>query len=85
MAIQQTKVTEEELKEIGEFQEKINLLTYQLGQLELQKLNLKQNKKILENEHLALLQAEKQLGDSLKEKYGDSQIDLKTGEIIQSS
>lgn len=85
MAIQQTKVTEEELKEIGEFQEKINLLTYQLGQLELQKLNLEQNKKILENEHLALLQAEKQLGDSLKEKYGDSQIDLKTGEIIQSS
>jgi hypothetical protein len=85
MAIQQTKVTEEELKEIGEFQEKINLLTYQLGQLELQRLNLEQNKKILENEHLVLIQSEKKLGDSLKEKYGDSQIDLKTGEIIQSS
>ena len=39
MAIQQTKITEEELKE---------------------------------------------LGDKLKEKYGDSQIDLKTGELIQS-
>jgi len=84
MAIQQSKVTEEELKEIGEFQEKINLLTYQLGQLELQRLNLEQNKKILENEHITLLQSEKQLGDKLKEKYGNSQIDLKTGEIVQS-
>tara|TARA_R110000803_G_scaffold40075_4_gene86319 strand:+ start:5982 stop:6239 length:258 start_codon:yes stop_codon:yes gene_type:complete len=83
MSIQQTKVTEEELKEIEQFQENINHLTYQLGQLELQKLNLNQNKLILENQHINLIQLEKELGNKLKEKYGNSQIDLKTGEIIQ--
>lgn len=84
MSIQQTKVTEEELKEIEQFQENINHLTYQLGQLELQKLNLNQNKLILENQHINLIQLEKELGNKLKEKYGNSQIDLKTGEITTS-
>jgi hypothetical protein len=40
MAIQQNKVTEEELKEIEEFQQSINLITYQLGQVALQRLSL---------------------------------------------
>jgi pantothenate kinase len=38
MAIQQNKVTEEELKEIEEFQESINLITYQLRTIALQRL-----------------------------------------------
>ena len=29
-----------------------------------------------------ILKEEKQLGDNLKEKYGEAQIDLKTGEIV---
>jgi hypothetical protein len=40
MAIKQTKVTEEELKEIEEFQKNVNLITYQLGQVALQRLSL---------------------------------------------
>ena len=40
MAIQQTKVTEEELKALEDFQQNINVITYQLGQLALRKLNL---------------------------------------------
>ncbi len=40
MAIKQTKVTEEELKEIKNFQNEIDVITYQLGQLTLKKLNL---------------------------------------------
>ena len=35
MAIQQTKITEEELKELENFQQTINAITYQLGQLSL--------------------------------------------------
>ena len=84
MAIQQTKVTEEELKEIENFQQNVNLITYQLGQIALQRLSLKQQEKALELQHEQLLKQEKQLGDQLKEKYGNSQIDLKTGEIITS-
>ena len=84
MAIQQTKITEDELKELTDFQQSINVITYQLGQVALKRLNLDQEEEALEIEYTKLLQVEKELGDNLKEKYGDSQIDLKTGEITQS-
>ena len=84
MAIKKTKITEEELKELENFQQTINTITFQLGQLSLRKLNLESEENNLKNQYCSLLQTEKELGDRLKEKYGDSQIDLKTGELIQS-
>ena len=36
----------------------------------------------LELEYEKILKEEKQLGDNLKQKYGEAQIDLKTGEIV---
>jgi hypothetical protein len=84
MALKQTKITEDELKQLTDFQQSINVITYQLGQLALKRLNLDQEEETLELQYSKLLQVEKQLGDNLKEKYGDSQIDLKTGEITQS-
>ena len=84
MALQQTKITEDELKQLTDFQQNINVITYQLGQVALKRLNLDQEEEALEIEYTKLLQVEKELGDNLKEKYGDSQIDLKTGEITQS-
>jgi hypothetical protein len=84
MALKQTKITEDELKQLTDFQQNINVITYQLGQVALKRLNLDQEEEALEIEYTKLLQVEKELGDNLKEKYGDSQIDLKTGEITQS-
>ena len=84
MAIKKTKITEEELKELENFQQTINTITFQLGQLSLRKLNLESEENNLKNQYSSLLQTEKELGDRLKEKYGDSQFDLKTGELIQS-
>ena len=83
MAIKQTKVTEEELKELETFQQNINLITYQLGQLALRRLNLEKEEENLEIQYDQILLQEKELGDRLKEKYGTAQINLKTGEIIQ--
>ena len=85
MAIQQTKITDEELKELNDFQQSINVVTYQLGQIELSKHNLEKEKEIVVARYEQLLLKEKELGDKLKEKYGDSQLDLKTGEIIQTT
>jgi len=84
MAIKQTKVTEEELKELENFQQNINVITYQLGQLALRKLNLEKEEENVRLQYEQVLLQEKELGDRLKEKYGSAQIDLKTGEIIQS-
>jgi|TARA_B000000532_G_C18501361_1_gene248941 hypothetical protein len=82
MAIKQTKVTDEELKQISQFQEGIDRLTIQLGQLSLKKLSLDKEEEYLELEYEKILKEEKQLGDNLKQKYGEAQIDLKTGEIV---
>ena len=82
MSIKQTKVTEEELGIIQKFQDNIQTITIQLGQLALKKLNLEKEEEYLELEYDKLLQEENQLGKTLKEKYGEAQIDLKTGEII---
>ena len=82
MAIKQTKVTDEELKQISEFQKGIDRLTIQLGQLSLKKLSLDKEEEYLESEYEKILEKEKQLGDNLKEKYGEAQIALKTGEIV---
>jgi len=84
MAIKQTKVTEEELKELENFQQNINIITYQLGQLALRKLNLEKEEEDVRLQYEQVLLQEKELGNRLKEKYGSAQIDLKTGEIIQS-
>ena len=81
MAIKQTKVTEEELKELESFQQNINVITYQLGQLVLKKLNIIKEEETLNIKYDQLLLKEKEIGDKLQEKYGTAQIDLKTGEI----
>ena len=82
MAIKQTKVTDEELKKISEFQTSIDRITINLGQLSLKKLSLDKEEEYLESEYEKILEKEKQLGDNLKEKYGEAQIDLKTVEIV---
>ena len=84
MAIQQTKVTDEELKELENFQQNINVITYQLGQLTLRKLNINEEEEVLKTRYKQLLLEEKELGDKLKEKYGNAKIDLKTGAITNS-
>jgi hypothetical protein len=85
MAIQENKVTQEELDLIKNFQDNIQDITIRLGQLELKKLNIKKEEEILGLEYEQLINKEKELGDNLKEKYGNSQIDLKTGEVIPSN
>ena len=83
MAIQENKATQEELDLIKNFQDNIQNVTIRLGQLELKKLNIKKEKEIIDLEYEKLINEEKELGDNLKEKYGNSQIDLKTGKITE--
>ena len=84
MSIQQTKVTEKELKELENFQQDISVITYQLGQLTLRKLNINEEEEVLKTRYKHLLLKEKEIGDKLKEKYGNAQINLKTGAITNN-
>lgn len=84
MAIQQDKITEAELQELTQFQQDINTITYQLGQLELRKVDIEKSQEIVKAQYEQLLVKEKEVGNRLKEKYGNFQIDLKTGDIIKN-
>jgi len=75
------KLEEKELEVLREYQNKQNNITFELGNVDIQKAILEgQRSQILEG--LATLQEESnKTGKELQEKYGDGNIDLKTGEF----
>ena len=67
-------LTHEELQSLREIERKQSDLMFKLGQLEYQRVILKNDVQFLENENL-------RLGKLLTEKYGEGKISLETGEI----
>jgi hypothetical protein len=76
------KLSEEELVVLKGYQQRQNQITFNLGNVDIQKAILEgQRSQILEN--LANLQeASNKTAKELQEKYGDGNIDLETGEFI---
>ena len=79
-----TKLTQEELQQLQDFQQKSEFLISQLGQLQFKKLQIEKEELILKNSFDHIAQLETELSEKLKTSYGDVQIDLKTGELIYS-
>lgn len=75
------KLSEEELKTLKGYQTKQNQITFNLGNVDIQKAILEgQRSTILEN--LANLQEESnKTAKELQDKYGDGNINLETGEF----
>ena len=75
------KLTKEELDLLKSYQEKQTQFTFELGSVDIQRAFLEgQRSAILEN--FANLQEESnKTAISLQEKYGEGDIDLKTGEF----
>jgi len=82
--IKPTKLKQEELQELQDFQQKSEFLISQLGQLQFKKLQIEKEELILKNSFDHITKLETELSEKLKTLYGDVQIDLKTGEIIYS-
>jgi len=72
------KVTKKELETLQDLVKRINQGTFNVGNVELQKKNM------IDELHglIAALEAEKQV---LQKKYGDKEINVMTGEIIDVS
>jgi hypothetical protein len=72
------KVTKKELETLQGLVSRINQGTFNVGNVELQKKNM------IDELHgsIAALEAEKQV---LQKKYGDKEINVMTGEIIDAS
>jgi len=79
-----TKLLEEELQKLKDFQRSENEITFNLGQLELRKVFLDKRSETLKHQYQTLLQEQEKVGKELQEKYGEGNIDLEKGEIVKS-
>lgn len=76
------KLTQEELQQIADIQNKYQVLAQELGNIELQKIALETRRQAAE-QFLAEVQAqEKEIAVAIEKEYGKGNIDLKTGEFI---
>lgn len=75
------KLTQEELQQVLDIQNKYQATVEELGNIELQKLALEKRRQTAEQFLTNLQQEEKEVAESIQEKYGRGNIDLKTGEF----
>ena len=76
------KLEEQELKDLIKFQEKSEILIGRLGQLQFRKLQIEKEEDYLKQQYEQIVSSEIEISSKLKTKYGDINIDIKTGEII---
>jgi hypothetical protein len=79
-----TKLEEQELKQLHDFQNSSEILISQLGQISFQRLQLEKQEESLKQKFNDLTNKELEISQALKEKYGNVNIDLKTGELTYS-
>jgi hypothetical protein len=79
--IKPTKLEEQELKDLIDFQEKSETLIGRLGQLQFRKLQIEKEEIYLKQQYEQIVSSEIEISSRLKEKYGDINIDIKTGDI----
>ena len=73
-----------ELKEIKELRMSLNTLTYQLGQISVEKIKLEEAKNNLKNQLKDLEKKEVSIAKKLSSKYGKGSINIETGTFIPS-
>jgi len=74
-------LTQEELNAIKTLRQKAADLTATLGQIEMQILALSLDKEAIKDIFIELRTEEQTLTKQIKEKYGDGQFSLETGEF----
>jgi|TARA_B100002019_G_C21242325_1_gene586245 hypothetical protein len=79
-----SKLENQELQQLKDFQSEIDKLTFSLGQIALQRIKTDIDESMAKNKYQELLELEKKIGENLNNKYGEVQIDLKTGKITSS-
>ena len=82
--IKPTKLEEQELKDLIDFQEKSEILISRLGQLQFRKLQIEKEEDYLKQQYDQIVASEIEISSKLKTKYGDINIDIKTGDITYS-
>ena len=79
-----TSFSEPELKEIKDLRISLNTLTFQLGQISVEKIKLEEAENNLKNQLKNLEKKEASIAKKLSSKYGKGSIDIETGSFIPS-
>ena len=74
--------SEQELKEIKELRMSLNTLTFQLGQVYIEKMKIEEQENIFKNQLKVLENKEISIAKKLASKYGKGSIDIETGTFI---
>tara|TARA_B100000900_G_C20309490_1_gene605582 strand:+ start:112 stop:360 length:249 start_codon:yes stop_codon:yes gene_type:complete len=77
-------LTTEEIKKLKDFQEKQSSLLYQLGQVEYQLTYFERNKKEIQKQLEAFEEEQKQMAQTLENKYGMGTVNVENGEFIKA-
>ena len=77
-----TSFSEEELKEIKDLRMSLNTLTFQLGQVYIEKMKIEEQENIFKNQLKELEKKEISIAKTLSSKYGKGSIDIETGTFI---
>ena len=76
------KLTQEELQQIADLQNKNRAIVSEFGEIELIKLNLEARTENAKKFLTELREEEQTFGKELSEKYGDGTVDLQSGEFV---
>ena len=79
------KFTEEELLNLKNIRKDFSDISYKLGQIKMQRIQLDQDESLIVDELNKTLEKEKQTAKSLLDKYGKGTIDIDSGEFIPAS
>ena len=80
--VQSVKLTEEELSQIKNLEQRNLALNNEIARVGLIKLSLQQSESTIESYYKENVQLEKQIAKALEGKYGPGRVDTATGEFI---
>jgi len=81
-SLQKVKFSDEEVKKLKTIRDNFSDISFKLGQLEISKLSLAEQKEALETEYRTAQNTERALAEELLKKYGRGTIDIDSGEFI---
>jgi len=78
------KLTQEELATVTEIRERYNVISYELGKISIDRIELDRKQNTLTIDLNKLRQDETNAAQVLTDKYGSGTIDIDSGEFISS-
>ena len=82
--MEKTVLSQEELSNLATLQQQQDNFVVQLGQVEYQISTLERQKNIIKQNIESFEKQQVELGDQLKEKYGEGTINLENGEFVKA-